>query len=278
MEAPTLIKEIPSQGVNERAAYGPFDLNNYIQSADGSDVRFQAEVEGGASLPQGMICTEDGIVTGIPAKDTQGSYLIVIKASNDAGEIEATFLLNIQPTLVDTGAEVLADELKQQVWQALGENMPPPEITELLERAISPYEIYYLLERWGTLTVYDAFNLEPPSEKHLIVLEGASEHFLTYDRGCCLVACPKDLFSHERTLADGLVTAEALAREAFKRDWTVELVGFEKYSRAAWVELQTLGDKHNKKVEVLNYDASPTDVKLCIQRASAVAKKAGMDK
>lgn len=262
MEAPALIKDIPTQGVNERAAFGPFDLNEFIQAADGGDVSFQAELADGSMLPQGMICTEDGIVTGIPAKDTAGHYEIVVRAWTDGGEITTKFILNIQSSLAEKDTQTEFDELKQQVWQALDENMPLPELADILERAVTPLEIYYLLERWGTLTIYDAFNLEPPGEKHLIVLEGASEHFLTYDRGSCLVACPKDLFSHERTLADGIATAKALAREVFNRGWTVELVGFDKYSRAAWVEIQHLSEKHNKKIEVLNYEASSMDVDL----------------
>jgi hypothetical protein len=265
MEAPVLIKAIPSQGVNERAAYGPFDLTEYIQVPDGGDLRFQAETADGSSLPKGLICTEDGIVTGIPAKGTQGNYEIVITAWNEAGSIQPHFMLSIQPALVRKNTQEYADDLKQQVWQALEQSMPVPELPELqelMERAVTPLDVYYLLERWATLTIYDAYNLDPPGEKNLLVLEGASEHFLTYDRGSCLVACPKDLFSHERTLADSIQTAQALAREAFKREWAVELIGFEKLTRAAWVEIQELCETQNKKIEVLNYQPTMNDMRI----------------
>lgn len=277
MQAPVLINQIPNQGVNERAAFGPFDLREYIHDPDGGQLVFSAEVSGGASLPKGMICTADGIVTGIPAKDTNGNYEIIIEAQNDAGSLKAKFVLTIMPAFVDKNTQAYADELKAQIWSALEHNQAAPELLELLDRAITPLDVYYLLERWGTLTIYDAFNLDPPGEKKLLVLEGASEHFLTYDRGSCLVACPKQLFSHERTLADGLRTSEALAREAYKRNWTVELIGFEKYARAAWVEIQHLGDKYNKKLEVINYNASVNDVKLYSERAYAQANRKSLD-
>lgn len=277
MQVPVLIKQIPNQGVNERAAFGPFDLKDYIHDPDGGQLVFSAEVSDGSSLPKGMICTADGIVTGIPAKDTSGNYEIVIDAYNDAGGIQAKFVLNIMPAFVDKNTQAYADELKSQIWQALEQNQAAPELMELLDRAITPLDVYYLLERWGTLTIYDAFNLEPPGEKKLLTLEGASEHFLTYDRGSCLVACPKDLFSHERTLADAIASCAALAREAYKRNWTVELIGFEKYTRAAWVEIQHLSHKNNRKMEVLNYEPSTVDMKLQYMQEQKQQMQKGLD-
>jgi hypothetical protein len=277
MQGPVLIKQIPSQGVNERAAFGPFDLKEFINAPDGSAITFQAEISDGASLPKGMICTSDGIVTGIPAKDTRGNYEIIIHARNEGGSLDAKFVLSIQPNLADANTKLYVDELKQQIWQALDKNIQAPEIAALMELAVTPLDVYYLLERWGTLTIYDAFNLEPPGEKNLLVLEGASEHFVTYDRGSCLVACPKELFSHERTLADGLRTAEALAREAYKRNWTVELIGFEKYTRAAWVEIQHLGQKNNRKMEILNYEPTNSDMRLQQMQAREMSARKTME-
>ncbi len=262
MAAPVVIKEIPAQGVNERAAYGPFDLTEYIQSPDGDDLRFHAEISTGACLPKGMICTEDGLVTGIPAKGTEGYYDIVVYATNDEGTAQSHFVLTIQPTIPDKNSHTYMDDLKQQIWQALDQSLPPPDFKELLEHAITPADVYYLWERWGTLTVYDAYNLDPPGEKHLLELDGVSEHYNVYDRGCCLVATPKDLFSHERTLADGIRTAEAVAREVYKRNWSVELTGFEKLTRAAWVEIQHMGDVHNNRLDVINYHPSKQDLSL----------------
>lgn len=262
MAAPVLIKQIPAQVVNERAAYGPFDLKEFIQIAEGSSkARFNAMLKSGAPLPTGMICTEDGIVTGIPGKDTQGNYEIVVTAVNDDGEMTAEFVLNIKPSLVSSGSEYM-DKLKAQVWSALQQNLPIPNIEDMYNQPITDLEIYYLLERWASITIWDAFNLELPEEKELITLPNVSPHYHVYDRGSCLVATPKDLFSHERTIEDGLRTARAVAAEAYKRDWTVQLVGFEKLTRAAWVEFQRLGEMHGKRLEVVGYSPSVDDVKL----------------
>ena len=277
MQAPVIIKQVPAHGVNERAAFGPFDLKDYVQAPDGSALTFQAELASGASLPKGLICTSDGIVTGIPAKDTQGNHEIIVHVVNEAGKVQLQFVLTIMPGLADKNSKLYVDELKQQIWQALENHMEVPDLTAVLERAVTPLDVYYLLERWGTLTIYDAFNLDPPGTKNLIVLQGASEHYLTYDRGSCLVACPKDLFSHDRTVADGLRTSEALAREAFKRNWTVELIGFEKFTRAAWVEIQHLNDKSERKMEILNYEPTTNDMKLHYLQASEQSARKVME-
>lgn len=277
MAAPVIIKQIPNQGVNERAAFGPFDLKEYIQVPEGSELFFSAELADGSMLPRGMICTMDGIVTGIPAKDTQGNYEIVIEAENEEGSVQAKFVLAIMPAIVNKNSQAYIDDLKNQIWLALENNQQAPELADLIDRAITPLDVYYLLERWGTLTIYDAFNLEPPGEKKLIVLEGASPHYLTYDRGSCLVAVPKELFSHERTLADGIATCAALAREAYKRNWTVELVGFEKYTRAAWIEIQHQSQKNNRKMEVLNYEPTTNDMKLQYMQAQAKSMQKSME-
>lgn len=266
MEAPVLIKPIPAQVVNERAAYGPFDLKNFIQSPDGSSARFSAQLRNGDALPKGLICTADGIVTGIPAKDTQGNYEIVVTVENDAGSIDVTFVMTIKPSFASAGPEYI-DQLKSQIWEALGQNLPIPDLGEMLDRPITTLDVYYLLERWGIITIWDAFNLEPPGEKVELSLGDTSVHYHVYDRGSCLVAAPKDLFSHERTLEDGLQTARALAREVYRRNWTVELSGFDKFTRAAWVEIQHLSDQYGKRLEVINFHPTPDDVKIYISQA-----------
>ena len=263
MSAPVLLQAIPNQVVNERAAYGPFDLKDFIQAAEegSSTVRFMGELQSGESLPKGMICTEDGILTGIPGKETHGNYQIIVTAENEEGSIQASFTLTIKPSLAGGTADYI-DQLKSQVWDALGKNLPIPDLAELYDRPVSDFDIYFLLERWGTLTIWDAFNLEPPGEKHLLTLEGASPHYYVYDRGSCLVATPVDLFSHERTLEDGLQTARAMSREVYKRQWTIQLAGFDKFIRAAWVEVQQQGDKYGKRLEVINFSPTFEEVRL----------------
>lgn len=262
--SPVLIQPIPRQIVNEGAAFGPFDLKDYIQTEDDETipVRFVAELSDGEALPRGMICTNNGIVSGIPAVGTKGSYEIVILAENDISTpLTVSFNLTIKPRITIEPHDLFGD-LKSRVWEALGKDLPIPEFGELLNRPVTAVEIYYLLQRFATLTIWDVYNLDMPSDKTLIKLEGASEHYNVYDRGSCLVGAPKDLYSHERTLEDALMTARAMAREVFNRGWVIEFAGFNKMVRGAWVELQLLSDKFGKEVEILHYIPSADDVKV----------------
>ncbi|MBX3708992.1 MAG: hypothetical protein KIT56_04565 [Gammaproteobacteria bacterium] len=268
MAEPVLLKPIPSQMVNELASYGPFDIKDFIQSPEGDDLQFHAELKDGQALPKGMILTGDGVLTGIPAKDTQGIYEIVVHAKNDAGAIQTTFVMTIKPSLANNEADYV-DKLKSQVWEALQQQLPLPNLGSLLELPITQLDIYYLLERWGTLTIWDAFNLDPPSEKKLLTLKGVSEHYHVYDRGSSLIMCPKDLFSHERSIQDGIQTVRALAREVYDRDWTIEMAGLDKWTHAAWVELQYLGDQHGKRIEIINYTPTAEEMKAYTARASS---------
>jgi len=208
-----------------------------------------AQLSTGEALPRGMICTSDGILTGIPAKGTEGNYEVEVTASNGFGSVKTTFSLMIKPAFVVVD-QVYLDRLKAQVWEALGQNLPIPEVSELYNQPFTPIEMYYLLERWGVIIIWNALNMDTPGEKILLTLEGASQYYVVYDRGSCLVAGPKDLLSHERTLQDGLVTARALANEVYKRGWTIELSGFDKFTRAAWIELQHLGDRNGKYLDI----------------------------
>jgi len=273
MAAPTVIKPIPNQVINERSAYGPLDLKTFIGVAQGDEMpRFSAGLVDGRGLPPGMICTVDGILTGIPAKGSEGNYDVMITAENASGKIDATFIMIIKPVITDKEGDYM-DKLKSQVWQALEQKLPIPDLGELIDRPITALDIYYLLERWGALKIWDAYNLDPPGEPKQITLQGASKHYSVYDRGSCIVAVPKDLFSHERTIEDGLQTARAMAREVYDRKWTVELVGFEKLTRAAWIEIQHLGDKFGQKLDVINYDPSTNDIRLYSSQAAELSLK-----
>lgn len=260
MEAPAVIKDIPPQIINALAAYGPFNFKEFIQTKDASPLQFTAELKSGGGLPKGLICTADGFLTGIPAKEAVGNYEVLLTATNEAGTVTTTFMLTIKPSLSEGGDYL--DKVKAQVWKALKEQLPIPDLGAMYDRPITLLDIYYLLERWSVITIWDAYNLDPPGEKKILTLEGVSRHYNVYDRGSCIVGAPKDLFSYERTLVDGIQTAQALAREAHKREWTVELTGFEKLTRATWVEIQRLNDSTEKKIEVMNYNPTPDDVKV----------------
>lgn len=257
-----LLKPIPAQVINEGATYGPLKLNEFFQNTAAGSLHFRAELSDGASLPKGLICTTDGIINGIPAARTHGNYRIIVTAENDLAEsLTAEFDFVIKSRIAMDQEQELS-KLKHQVWEALGKNLPPPDIAEMLNRPITVVEIYYLLQRFATLTIWDVYNLEYPGDKKLIQVEGNSQHYNIFDRGSCIVAAPKDLFSHERTLEDALQAARALAREVYKRGWVIEFAGFNKMVRAAWVELQVLGSKHGKFLEVLHFEPSPEDLHL----------------
>lgn len=273
MAAPVVTKAIPAQVINEQAAFGPFSLAEFFTTTDGSKLRFQAELTNGQSLPKGLIVTEDGMLTGIPAKGTTGNHQVKITASNQEGSVEAIFAFTIKPSIAAASDPGYIDELKAQVWDALEHKLPVPDLGSLYERAITTADVYYLLEQWATLTIWDALNLDPPGPKHLLNIEGASQHFNIYDRGSCLVASPKDLFSHERTLMDALQTARVMAREVYQRGWIIEFAGFDKMERAAWVEIQHLEDIHGKKLEILHYDPTFKELRIYTEEAREHALK-----
>lgn len=259
-----LIESIPSQIVNEGASFGPLNLNKYIRSSNIETIplRFQAELSTGEALPIGLICTSSGTLAGIPPKGTQGEYEIIISANNDSEEPFSTSIqLTIKPRIIIESADVFG-ELKQRVWEAVGQDLPIPDMGDFIDRPVTSAEIAYLLERFATFLIWDVYNLGNPGEKRLLTLPGCSKHFNIYDQGSCLIGVPKDLFSHQRTLEDALLTARAMAGEIYERGWVMEFSGFDKMARAAWIELQLLGDRFGKKLEVLHYTPSIDDVKI----------------
>lgn len=264
LKTPVLKTDIPAQIINEGASYS-FNLSDFIQSPNAASgkVRFRAELADGQSLPEGLICTPEGLVTGIPADDTQGAYNIVIMAENDSGiPFTTSFMLTIKERTKLEDINQHFTDLKAKIWEALGEGLPLPDLTELMNRPLTHDDIYYLLKRFATLKIWDVYNLDPPSEPKPLDLPGASNHYHVYDRGCYIVGAPKDLFSYERTLEDALLTAKAMANEVYKRAWTVEFTGFGKMARASWVELQILSDKNDKPIEIIHYNPTSKDILL----------------
>lgn len=264
LKPPVLIAAIPPQIVNEGATY-QFNLSDFIQSPDkiSGEVQFFSELADGRALPGGLICLPNGVFSGIPANGTAGNYDVIVMAENDSGiPFTVEFKLTIKERIKIEDANQHFTELKAKVWAALGEGLPLPDLSELINRPLTHDDIYYLIKRFATLKVWDVYNLDPPLEAKIIQLEGVSPHYNVYDRGCYIVAAPKDLYSEERTIADALQTAKAMAVEVYKRGWTVELTGFGKMARACWVELQVLSEKHDKSIEIIHYNPTPTDRRL----------------
>jgi hypothetical protein len=258
---PELIKPIPTITTNEGAAFGPIDLKPHFSALNPRQLQFSAELTTHESLPAGLICTQDGLLSGIAKNKTAGDYDITLNVTENDSTTTARFKLTIK-TRFTTDDPSFLDKLKSQVWQAVGDNAAFAGINNILDRPVTAGDMYYLLQRWGMLSIWDIYNLEAPSAGKLLNIPGASEHYHIYDRGSCLVAAPKDLFSYERTLEDALQTSRALAHEVYSRGWTIELSGFNKMIRAAWIELQLLGDKHGKRLDILHYTPEPDDLKL----------------
>jgi hypothetical protein len=270
MAKPSMINPIPDQVVNELASYGPFDLKNFIRPAEGGPaLRYSAALKDHRPLPTGMILTGDGILTGIPAKGTQGIYEVVVTAGEGPDAITAGFIFTVKPSLENKEAAYL-DKLKSQIWEALDQRLPLPD-SGAFELPITELDIYYLLERWGTLTIWDAFNLDPPSQKIALNLPGASPHYHVFDRGSSVIMAPVDLFSYERGIQDGVVTARALAQEIYKRGWTIEMAGLDKWIRTAWIEFQQLGDQYGKHLEIINYIPSAEEINAYSARALSMS-------
>lgn len=290
LKPPVLQKPIPPQIINEGSALDPLDLKEYIQSpnAKSGSVLFFAELANEEPLPSGIVCTPEGLVQGTPAQGTAGEYELTVFGVNDSGlPFSTPLFLTIEKAMISAAdnqqksapapapAEDFlslddfpslgpASESQREAWDASA------KLAELYGRPITIVDIYYLLQQYATLTIWDAYNLEPPGNKTPITLQNASPHYAIYDRGSCLIGVPKDLFSHERTLEDALQTSRAMADEVYKRGWVIQLAGFDKMMRAAWVELQYLGEKHSKNLEILYFTPTANDLKIYQAHASGL--------
>lgn len=165
-------------------------------------------------------------------------------------------------TAMDEMSHAERGALQAKSWQAILDEATKPDLKALYEQPPSPLFAHYFSQRFGTLTIYDAFNLEPAAPKVPLQLEGASEHYHVFDRGSSLIMGPKNLFSHQRTLKDGIQTAQALATEVFIRGWTMELVGIHSFCLAAYVMLRLLGDQYGRAPEIINYNATLREMSL----------------
>jgi hypothetical protein len=264
-QAPVLIKPLPPFAFYEGRQLGPIDLNEYIVTPDEESgaVKFYASMyNDGEDMPSRIICSEDGLFGGIPAEGTKGNYRIMIFAQNrsiDSLIVETEFTISEIPAAEDPA---MFANVKSQVWEALGNNQPASALSEALARPITAAEVYYLMQRFGSMTIWDVYNLETPGPKTVLNLPDISAHYNIYDRGCCIVGAPKSLFSYERTLNDAIQTAKVMAREVYKRGWTIEFGGFNKMVRAAWIELQVLQSKFNKPIEIMHYTATQKDLAI----------------
>jgi len=111
----------------------------------------------------------------------------------------------------------------------------------MIDLPIRAVDIFNLLRRFATLTIWDAFNVtdEPAPVKPI----WQNEHYIVYDRGSCLVVAPKKLFSHDRNLTHAFEAVVVAMQEAQKRGWVTELSGFPALIEFAAVEARKLNTK-----------------------------------
>src|SRR5260221_2546070 len=179
-DKPILVRPIPPLIVNESGALGPLNLNDYIHPADAEEgeLHFMAELSDGSALSKGLICTESGTLGGIPAAGTEGTYDIVIHATSPSGaELATNVSLTIKERISMLEGHQYFTDLKAKVWDALGQNLPLPEIESLLDRPLTLVEVYYLMQQFATMTIWDVHNLDLPGDVVQLNLEGASPHF-----------------------------------------------------------------------------------------------------
>lgn len=258
------IKSLPPLSVAEGEELTLIDLNDYIKNPKDKLTTFEIEFPKGEKLPEGLEFTEDGLFYGAPAENTARDkpypLLFIAKSKNTAQ-------LTLSTTLTITPAKVGKEKPKptegytvKEFWKAFfeGEFL---DLTEILTRKITPLDIYYLLSRFATLTIWNADDLSPTNMGKLITIKNASPDFLVFDFGVALVATPKDLFDHNRTVKQALQTARAMVDECRRRGWNIEMAGFDKMVTAAWVHVQEVnrGLSQNKQMKILHYEPTTAD-------------------
>lgn len=282
--------EIPKQHYAENADITPLDLKQFMQPSEaGETLSFKAVMEDGRTLEEalGLSCSADGIVSGtvLPNIADEGSQQVLVVASSDrgmpvisqvdihvhAGAEAKVAADDIVPEKSDNQENVFANDLldiddiipethvnatevsKQDHWQAISDDIKIPSAQEIAARPVSRADLYYLLGRYATLTLWNADVLEPASQLKLITLEGVSDSFHVFDRGSSLAASPKDLFAYDRSPLHAIKTAQAMMREVLRRGWTVEAAGYDKMLKAAWVEGQRVELVTKKETKFLHY-------------------------
>lgn len=266
----------------EGVAIEPIDLKSYIRMPEGASVTFLAELALGDGLPKGVSCSEDGILSGTPEKGTADELpydILVVASSGNRQPLIFDLYLTIYPmkslgiVLPEEESEAYLKAQREQMKKEYGIDLEQldqfwalfsddegPDLTELLTRKVTPAEIYALLGRFATLTLWNSDDITPAVNGKIIEIEGASQHFLVYDFKVALITTPKDLYASDRTLEDALQTARAMVHEIQRRGWNIQLAGYDKMVTAAWVEanrLNSLGRGPAIKVEY--FSPTPAD-------------------
>lgn len=204
----------------------------------------------GDALPDGLTLDDKGVIRGVPRMGASvGSPYQLMIDIND----ETCF----QPIELRVGIQMNPEEIAKRqldIWRAYQQGAElPQDFIELLDRPITKLDVYHLVERFASFTVWNADDLALAKTGRKIKIRDVSEKYQVYDFDVCLVATPKDLYASDRSLTHALHTAKAMVREAHRRRWHVEFGGFDKMAMAAWYEVNNLNSRSRHKMAVRNY-------------------------
>lgn len=243
-QAPAVIR------IAEGTTISPIELSQFIEHDPASTLLYICD----ETLPAGLqFNLEQASIEGTPSIGSaqKNHYEFTVQVSDGTESLSLPIRLLIYKTL--SADEI--ESLRHQTWQNLSEQAPlTDELLAIIERPISKNDIFYLLERYASFTVWNADDLRLADKGKPITIPGASQHFLIFDFEVCIVATPKDLYSFKRTLSDATQTARAMIKEAYKRKWHVEFGGYDRMANAAWYEARQLNLSGEHQMEVRNYE------------------------
>lgn len=227
----------------------PFDSSRCL-AEDYDATAFTMDAINGGDLPGGVDLDQLGVLRGVPMMGTSAGspYKVVVDINDEDLHL---------PLEIHVGEQLRPDQIsyrKGKIWKAFDDGETIPEdILEFVERPITKQDVYHLLERYASFTLWNADDMRLAENGNRIKINGSSDKFQVFDFDVCLVATPKDLFDSQRTLQDALVTARAMTREVHRRRWNVEFGGFDRMAYAGWLEVQTLNSKSRHKMTIKNY-------------------------
>lgn len=265
----TVIAQVKPIKVNEGAPIFPVDLNTYIDNPDQTPLEFTGIMANGSIMPSFIKLSRSGHLSGVPPEGSASSspYHLKVIAASPTSKLELDINLRVY---VPLSAEQIASQ-RMEAWKELAkEGVLPESMQEIIYRPITKRDIYYLLERYATFTLWNADDMRLATDGRMIQLAGASEKFQVYDFDVCLVATPKDLYTQNRTLGAALDTARAMAREAHRKKWNVEFGGFDRMADAAWYEIYDLNraNANGHYMEVRHYEPAEVTEALAAAQPS----------
>lgn len=235
--------------ITEGREMRPFDLARALPE-DMDLEQVLLDTAKGDALPEGITLDAKGVLRGSPRMGSSVSSPFHL-------QIDINDESCIQPIELRVGVQMNPEEIEKRqldIWQAFQEGRDlPQDFIELLERPVTKADIYHLIERYASFTVWNSDDMRLAKEGRKIKIRDVSDKYQIYDFDVCLVASPKDLLADDRSLKDALDTARGMVREVHRRRWNIELGGFDKMAMAAWYEVRELNDRSRHQMNIKNY-------------------------